>query len=146
VIGPKKAGVLGFLGCFIETLCAAFLFPAEEGHVFFLKLKLITNEARAITEALKTLKVEDGRVSIDPSEVIGRPGYLDERSRVGAMVCARQQASAPAVSWDAVDQLTFEAFSKALALSLVRSREAGLGVEQALTNLRYVLANTRASL
>lgn len=39
VIGPKKAGVLGFLGCFIETLCAAFLFPAEEGHVFFFEIK-----------------------------------------------------------------------------------------------------------
>lgn len=108
----------------------------------------MTDEMRAITEsikALKTLKVKDGRVSVDPCEVLDRPGYLKERACVGTLMRAQQQIDALAFSWDTVDQLTIETFSQALTLSLVRSREAGLGVEQALMNLRYVLAKTEAS-
>lgn len=109
----------------------------------------MTDEARAITESIKTLRtlrVEGGRVSVDPCEVLEQPGYLEERARVGGLVRARQQQiDALGVSWEAVDRMTIEAFSKALALSLARSRQESVGVEQAITNLRYVLAQTRTS-
>lgn len=44
--------------------------------------RAISNEIKA----LKTLTVEDGRVSIDPSEVLDRPGYLQDRVRAAALV------------------------------------------------------------
>lgn len=94
----------------------------------------MTDEMRAITEsikALKTLKVEDGRVSIDPPEVLAQPGYLEERARVGDLVRARQlQVHALGVSWEAVDRMTIEAFSKALSASFLRYVLCKVGISR----------------
>lgn len=51
--------------------------------------KPMTLAEREVTEslkALKTLQMSDGRVSVDPSEVIDRAGYLEARRRAAALV------------------------------------------------------------
>ena len=49
----------------------------------------VSPHEREITElitSLKTLTVRDGRVSIDPSEVLLQPGYLEDRKRAAQLV------------------------------------------------------------
>lgn len=54
----------------------------------------MTPAEREVTEslkALKTLDVSQGRVSVDPYEVIGRPGYLEARRRAADLVHRRHE-------------------------------------------------------
>lgn len=55
---------------------------------------------RSLT-ALKTLRFEGGRVSIDPEEVLLQPGYLAARRAAGKLI---QNTGRRALNWDAVDE------------------------------------------
>lgn len=67
----------------------------------------VTGEEREITrslKALKTLRFEKGRVSIDPEEVLHQPGYLDARRAAAALI--RQPGRVR--NWEAVDEVSLD--------------------------------------
>lgn len=111
---------------------------------WFRQKKPMSAEDREIREAilsLKTLKVRDGRVSVDPSEVLDRPGYIEERRRAAELIYGRtpQRAglSKPA-DWAVVDALGIDAFVGKLSQSLQQSRGQGLSLAEALDQLKFV--------
>lgn len=112
--------------------------------MWFWRSKPLSDRDRAISEsikALKTLRVQNGCVSIDPSEVIGQPGYLQQRAQAGAIVrgSPRDIAAAEA-SWVALEDFDIEALSSLIARHLIKSRRAGLSMDEAIAALRPVLS------
>jgi len=109
----------------------------------FWKARLLSDRDREITysiKALKTLRVEDGRVSIDPIEVIGQPGYLEQRAQARALIRTGPEATEDAaVSWQAIERSGIDTFAEQVAIDLGKSREAGLSVDEALIALRHLL-------
>lgn len=106
------------------------------------KSKPLSDSEREISgaiTALKTLKVENGCVSISPSEVLNQPGYIHDRAEAGAMVRARQRHIVRDASWDALDGLGTQAFSAFVARELIRARAEGLSLDGAITQLRESL-------
>ena len=104
------------------------------------KSKPLSDSERAISQAitaLKTLKVENGCVSISPSEVLDQPGYIQDRAEAGVRVRARQHRNAcDESSWETLDELGTQAFSVFVARELIRSRAEGLSLDAAITQLR----------
>lgn len=111
---------------------------------WFRQKKPLSAEDREIRDAilsLKTLKVRDGRVSIDPSEVVGRPGYLEARRQAAELVhgrLARPAEPTASADWDLVDALGIDAFVSKLSQSLQQSRVQGLSLADALKQLKFV--------
>jgi hypothetical protein len=106
------------------------------------KSKPLSDEEREISEAIKslrTLRVENGCVSISPSEVLEQPGYIQDRAEAGAIVRARQRHIIRDASWDALDELCLEAFSASVAHKLFQARAEGLSLDAAITQLRESL-------
>jgi len=88
---------------------------------------------------LKTLTVRDGRVSISPEEVLNQPGYLEARAHAASLITLKPCASAGAIfDWSSIDQIGLEVISKAVAMSLLRSRGDGMRFERALDELRHL--------
>lgn len=108
--------------------------------IWFWKSKALSEEDLAISLAitsLKTLRVHDGCVSISPSEVTGQPGYLEFRAAASALIHSlRQEKELGSNGWDNVDQIGLAAFSMAIADSLMRSRAAGISLDEAILKLR----------
>jgi hypothetical protein len=104
------------------------------------KSKPLSDSERAISEAiksLKTLRVEDGCVSISPSEVLEQPGYLQDRAQAGAIVRARQRRIAcDKSSWDVLDESGIQAFSAFVTRKLIQARAEGLSLDAAISQLR----------
>lgn len=106
------------------------------------KSKPLSDSEREISQAitaLKTLKVENGCVSISPTEVLNQPGYLQDRAEAGAMVRARQRHIVRDASWDTLDGLGIQTFSTLVARQLIRARAEGLSLDGAITQLRESL-------
>lgn len=107
------------------------------------RVEPLSKEALAVSEsikALKTLRFENGRVSIDPSEVLGQPGYLAARAQAGELMRATQRRSAATTAgWHDPDELDVAAFSSQVARSLMHSRRSGLSLDEAITELRKSL-------
>lgn len=108
--------------------------------IMWWKSKPLSDSERAISDAiksLKTLRVENGGVSIDAREVLDQPGYLQDRAEAGAIVRARQRRIAcNQASWEALDQLGIQAFSAQVARLLIRARAEGLSLDSAISQLR----------
>lgn len=69
--------------------CSEVLRKMKARLDMFLIGEPLSPKERAISEsikALKTLEVRQGRVSVDPSEVIDRQGYLDARRKAAGLV------------------------------------------------------------
>lgn len=97
-------------------------------------------EEREVSEsikALKTIRVHGTGVSIDPSEVIDRPGYLEARRQAAVLVQRRDTISATGHlhTWEDVDALGMRALTDLVMESLLESRVEGLSLEQALKRL-----------
>ncbi|HEX8595981.1 MAG TPA: hypothetical protein VF682_22285 [Pseudomonas sp.] len=108
------------------------------------KSKPLSDEESEISEAIKslrTLRVENGCVSISPSEVLEQPGYMQDRAEAGARVRARQRHIACDASWDALDELGIQAFSALVARRLFQARAEGLSLDAAITQLRDSLTH-----
>jgi hypothetical protein len=108
------------------------------------KSKPLSDEEREISEAIKslrTLRVEDGCVSISPREVLEQPGYMQDRAEAGARVHARQRHIACDASWDALDELGIQALSALVARRLFQARAEGLSLDAAITQLRDSLTH-----
>lgn len=111
---------------------------------WFRQKKPMSAEDREIREAilsLKTLKVRDGRVSVDPSEVVDRPGYLEARRQAAQLVygrLARPAEPTTSADWAVVDSLGIDAFVSKLSQSLQQSRAQGLSLADALKRLKFV--------
>lgn len=111
--------------------------------IWFWQKKPMSPEAREIRDsilALRTLKCRDGRVSIDPCEVLGRPGYLEARRQAAELVHGRPtHPPEPATSadWAVVDTLGIDAFVSKLSQSLHQSRLQGLSLSEALNQLKF---------
>lgn len=106
--------------------------------------KPLSAEDREIRDAilsLKTLKVRGGRVSIDPSEVLDQPGYLEARRQAAELVHGRptHPAEPPtSADWAMVDALGKDAFVSKLSKNLEESRRRGLSLAEALGQLKSV--------
>lgn len=75
------------------------------GQIMFWQRADVSDEEREITrslKALKTLRFEGGRVSIDPEEVLHRPGYLDARRAAAALI----REPGRVWNWEAVDEIS----------------------------------------
>lgn len=76
----------------------------------FWRRAVMTDDEREITrslKALKTLRFEGGRVSIDPEEVLLQPGYLEARHRAGVLI----REAGRAWNWEAVDEVSLALLS-----------------------------------
>lgn len=115
-------------------------------NLLFWKAKPRSAKDLAISDsirALKTLTLRDGRVSIDPSEVLSQPGYLEAR-RCAARTLIESQRS-PCLSlgdreweWEVIDDVGMEAMGALMAQQLLRSREAGMTYAQAIELLKAI--------
>lgn len=113
-------------------------------NLLFWKAKPLSPKDRAISEsvrALKTLTVRDGRISIDPSEVLSQPGYLEARRNAARTV--REPHLSPFLStsdqeWEVIDDVGMEAIGALIAQQLQRSREAGMTYAQSIELLKAI--------
>ncbi|MFR0713630.1 hypothetical protein ACLUS7_01095 [Enterobacterales bacterium BD_CKDN230030183-1A_HGKHYDSX7] len=90
--------------------------------------KPLSLEEQKISESLKslhTLRCEGGRVSVDPTEVLDRPGYLSSRTAAAALVSGMSERP-PVVDEAALDELGDLALS-----NLLRSLQRGKTFEEA---------------
>jgi hypothetical protein len=112
--------------------------------IWFWHKKPLSPEDREIRDSilsLKTLKVRDGRISVDPSEVLDQPGYLEARRQAAQLVhgrLARPAEPTTSADWAVVDALGMDAFVIKLSQSLQQSRSRGLSLTDALTRLKFV--------
>lgn len=100
----------------------------------FFKPKALTELEKEITaslKALKTLSCVDGRVSVEPTEVVDRPGY--EAARTAAASLTHQGSDSAFGSWS---QLSDEDLTELIASQILKARAAGLSVDDALRSLR----------
>lgn len=98
---------------------------------------------RAITDsikALRTLRLVGGRVSIDPSEVLGQPGYLEARRRAAELLTP-MPGKPSWRSWEEVDADGIGLLMRGLINSLQRSRAQGLSFEESLKQLSELSHN-----
>lgn len=105
---------------------------------WFWQKKPMSAEDREIRDAilsLKTLKVRDGRVSVDPSEVVGQPGYLEARRQAAELVHGGRATTS--ADWGVVDALGVDVFVSKLLQSLQQSRVKGLSLAEALNQLKF---------
>lgn len=102
--------------------------------------RTLTEYEREFTESIessKTLTVPDGRVSIDPSEVLLSPGYLDDRRRAARLVKgATQPRPYIGQGWGGLSELGLDDLSRMIALRLRQSYHAGLGFSETIDPLK----------
>lgn len=112
---------------------------------WFWQKKPMSPEDREVRDsilALKTLKCRDGRVSIDPCEVLGRPGYLEARRQAAELVHGHGTRPAEATNsadWALVDALGMDNYVSMISKSLQQSRSRGLSLTDALNRLEFIL-------
>nr|WP_314576513.1 hypothetical protein [uncultured Pseudomonas sp.] len=107
-------------------------------EVPFWRRRAFSPDDLAITasiKALKTLTVHDGRVSIDPQEVLDQPGYVEARQRAAKLVMSVRRGP---VEWHQIDQLGLLEWSALIAGQLQRARTAGLSYGEAVESLKNV--------
>jgi len=110
----------------------------------FWKVKPLSVEDRLISDSikvLKTLTVRDGRVSINASEILDQPGYLEARRRAAQLVRnykAGASNSPYGLKWSAMDVVGIEELAAVIARSLQRSRQAGITYARAIEALKYM--------
>lgn len=94
-------------------------------------------EVTASIKALKTLEVHRGRVSVSPSEVLDRPGYLEARKDAAALVSRGGKTSIDHRfdSWTDVDSFGIEVYMNHVRTSLVQLRAKGIPLGQARRRL-----------
>jgi hypothetical protein len=116
--------------------------------MWFWRNKPMSPEDREIRDSilsLKTLKYHEGRVSIDPSEVLDRPGYLEARRQAADLVHGRSTPPAEPTSsadWALIDASGMDNFLSELSESLHRSRCQGLTLSEALDQLKLIPGET----
>ncbi|MCJ7853086.1 DUF6957 family protein [Pseudomonas monteilii] len=100
----------------------------------FFKPKALTELEKEITaslKALKTLSCVDGRLSVEPTEVVDRPGY--EAARTAAASLTHKVNDSAGRRWS---QLSDEDLTELIASQILQARAAGLSVDDALRSLR----------
>jgi hypothetical protein len=104
----------------------------------------MTDAERKVSESLKalhTLTYKEGRVSIDPQEVLNQPGYLEARIYAGSIVRKKHRGlAAPGATWSALDDLGVMLFSEMVASQLIADRQAGVSLDEAISKLKVWLA------
>lgn len=102
---------------------------------------------REITESLKaltTLRMEQGRVSIDPCEVIDRPGYLQARTAARELVRLVTPDPAHRLNWQALEEPDVAHIAELIALHLLGEKQKGRTLDEAIKSLRDQLASSTA--
>ncbi len=106
--------------------------------------KPLSSREQAITDsikALKTLSVIDGRVSIDPREVLDQPGYIEARRQAAMLVRGpvnHQYCVNDDFGWSTVDELGAQGWSELVALNMQQARCHGLTYVEAIDRLKYL--------
>lgn len=99
-------------------------------------------EVSASIRALKTLRFENGRVSIDPQEVLDQPGYTEQRRAAAALVGPITHKGADTkLSWRSVEHLGSDYLSEVIGRHLVASHRQDMTLAQALTGLHSLLVD-----
>lgn len=109
--------------------------------MWFTKTKGLSEEAMEVTaslKALKTLSCVNGRVSVQPSEVIDRPGYLSARSAAASLArpLIRQADSL-------LRELCDADLAALVSSQIIAARLAGMSIEDALKMLALQLGMQR---
>jgi hypothetical protein len=110
----------------------------------FLKSKQISDEDIAVTasiKALKTLTFKDGRVSIQPEEVLTQPGYEEARRQAARFV---RPAACTGCTSDR--QLTWcladcDELAPQIARRLKRAKAAGMTYAEVLSKLENLVSD-----
>jgi len=111
--------------------------------MWFWKPKPLSRREREISDsirALKTLRVEDGRISIAPSEVLDQPGYIEERAAAGALLRhGRSPAGDDSRSLCCLEGADVERMVSIIGRHLVIAAQAGLTINETAASLARVL-------
>ncbi|WP_447741790.1 hypothetical protein [Pseudomonas laurentiana] len=96
-------------------------------------LSLEEQEISASLRGLQTLRCEGGRVSVDPVEVIDRPGYRSARAAAAALVSGVPERE------QVISEVALDEFGDLVVRHLLRSLQRGNTFEQAQALLNEVL-------
>ncbi len=96
-------------------------------------LSLEEQEISASLKALRTLRYENGRVSVDPEEVLDRPGYLLAR------VAAADLVNGVRADQRVIDQAALDELVDLMVRHLLRSLQRGKTFEEAEAVLEEVM-------
>lgn len=99
-------------------------------------------EVSASLRALKTLRFENGRISIDPQEVLNQPGYVEQRAAAAALVGPKTHKGADTkLPWRSVGHLGSDYLAAVMARHLVASHRQGMTLAQAIKGLHSLLVD-----
>lgn len=96
-------------------------------------------EDQAITESLKalqTLRCENGRVSVDPAEVLDRPGYLSSRAAAAVLVSGEPRRR------PVTDEAVMDELGDLVVRHMLRSLQRGNTFEEAEALLRKAMCKS----
>lgn len=96
-------------------------------------LSLEEQEISASLKALRTLRYENGRVSVDPEEVLDRPGYLLARAAAADLV------NGVRADQRVIDQAALDELVDLMVRHLLRSLQRGKTFEEAEAVLEEVM-------
>lgn len=97
----------------------------------------VDREITASIKALKTLTCVERRVSVSPSEVTSRPGYLASRAQAAALVSKSHGAHTRVTQSTEIDLVVL------IAQSLLLSRKRGQSLDDAIGTLRASLKSAK---
>jgi hypothetical protein len=100
----------------------------------------MTPEEQAVTtsiKALKTLSFVDGRVSIQPEEVLSQPGYQEARRQAARLVRPPACIDEP-LTWCLAD---CDELAAQIARRLKRAKAAGMTYAEALSKLENLVSD-----
>jgi hypothetical protein len=110
----------------------------------FWKSKPMSDEAMAVTasiKALKTLTFKDGRVSIQPEEVLTQPGYQEARRQAARLIrppaCTGGNFDEP-LTWCLAD---CDELAAQIARILKRAKAAGMTYAEVLSKLENLVSD-----
>lgn len=96
-------------------------------------LSLEEQEISESLKALRTLRYENGRVSVDPEEVLDRPGYLSARAAAADLVNGAR------ADQRVIDEAALDELVNLMVRHLLRSLQRGKTFEEAEAVLEEVM-------
>lgn len=103
-------------------------------------LSLEEQEITASLRALQTLRCEGGRVSVDPVEVIDRPGYRSARAAAAGLVSGMPEPHA------VIDEAGLNELGDLVVRHMLRSLQRGKTFEEAKAVLQEVMCESMQQL
>lgn len=114
--------------------------------MWFRKERAPDGDAQAVTDSIKSLKTltcRDGRVSVDPREILEWPGYQEARRSAAALVrqpwSQHSRSQAPS-DWRSFDEIGVEAWVTEAISVMLKARASGECFFGAIEQLKHLRA------